>query len=133
MNHQPSSVDRKSRGALAEEAAARFLESTGYTILARNYELRVGEVDIIAERGTAIAFIEVKSRQSTAIALPRENVNKKKQSKIARAAVGYVSINNVRNKDLRFDIIEVYLDHNGEPKKIEHLEHAFELPKGTFV
>ena len=81
MDHESSSVDRSARGALAEEAAARYLASEGFTILARNYRLRVGEVDIIAERAEVIAFVEVKSRQSTEVALPRENVNKKKQSR----------------------------------------------------
>lgn len=133
MNHTPSSVDRKQRGALAEEAGARYLESRGYTILARNYRLRVGEVDIIAEKDDAIAFVEVKSRRSVHFGLPRDNVNKTKQRQIARAAVGYISINNIRGRDFRFDIIEVYLGPTGEPKQIEHIEHAFELPKGLFV
>lgn len=128
-----STLNRKERGALAEEAAARYLEANGYTIRERNFELKVGEVDLIVERGPVIAFVEVKARRDTQIALPRDQVHVKKQRHIARAAIGYISINNIRGRDLRFDIIEVYLDHHGEPAKLEHLEHAFEVPAGLFV
>ncbi len=129
-----SPLDRKARGALAEAAAARFLESEGYLIRERNYVVNhIGEIDLIAERGPVIAFVEVKARRDTDIALPRQQVNPKKQRTIARAALGYVSMNNLRNRDFRFDIIELYLDHHGEPAKLEHLVHAFEAPKGLFV
>ena len=128
-----ASLNRKERGALAEEAAARYLEANGYTILERNFELKVGEVDLIVERDGTVVFVEVKARRDTEIALPRDQVHIKKQRRIARAAIGYVSINNIRGRDLRFDIIEVYLDHHGEPAKLEHLEHAFEVPAGFFV
>jgi Holliday junction resolvase-like predicted endonuclease len=67
------------------------------------------------------------------VALPREQVNPKKQRRIALAAVAFISFHNIRGKDFRFDIVEVHLDHHGEPARLEHLEHAFDLPRGLFI
>lgn len=51
-------------GQLAEQAAADFLKSQGYRILSRNWRTRFCEIDIVAEKGSNISFVEVKYRQS---------------------------------------------------------------------
>ena len=55
------SNDRSERGRLGEEYAARLLEREGYRILSRNFRTRYGEIDLIAQKGEILAFVEVKA------------------------------------------------------------------------
>src|SRR5262249_18337556 len=50
------------RGHSAEWRAVWRLRLAGYSILARRYKTRVGEIDIVARRGGVLAFVEVKAR-----------------------------------------------------------------------
>ena len=52
-------------GKAGEDHIARWLEKRGYHILARNYHSRFGEIDIIAQQGPYLAFVEVKAREET--------------------------------------------------------------------
>lgn len=72
------------RGAWGEGAAALALRCKGYRILARHYVVRGGEIDIIARRGTTLAFVEVKWRPTLAEAM--EAITPQKRRRIARAA-----------------------------------------------
>ena len=58
------------KGALGEDAAVSYLESKGWEVLARNFRVRVGEIDVIARQGDTVAFVEVKSWRS----VPREDL-----------------------------------------------------------
>jgi putative endonuclease len=49
-------------GRRAEQLAILFLRARGYRIIGRTYIVRGGEIDIIARRGSALAFVEVKAR-----------------------------------------------------------------------
>ena len=51
-------------GNIGERAAAELLQNDGYEILERNYRCQAGEIDIIAVRGSEIAFVEVKTRRN---------------------------------------------------------------------
>jgi putative endonuclease len=52
------------RGRWAEAAAALYLRAKGYRILARRARTRVGEVDIVAQQGDTLVFVEVKLRST---------------------------------------------------------------------
>lgn len=59
--------DRRSAlwwGHVAEALAALVLVSKGYRILARRYQVKGGEIDIVARRGDTVAFVEVKARRT---------------------------------------------------------------------
>jgi putative endonuclease len=58
-------------GRRAEQLAILFLRARGYRILGRTYIVRGGEIDIIARRGSALAFVEVKARPREVKARPR--------------------------------------------------------------
>lgn len=109
-------------GTKGEKAACLFLEKSGYRIIKRNYRKRYGEIDIIAQKGDILAFVEVKTRKSIEYGLACEAVTKEKKQKILKTAQTYICENNI-NLNYSFDIIEVY--HSaGKIQKIEHLENA---------
>ena len=113
-------------GVNGETIATKFLVKKGYDILALNYRARFGEVDIIAEKDEYIVFVEVKTRSENAIYKPYEAVTSTKQKKILRAAMQYIGATNCE-KQIRFDIVEVYLTKNPFSKpKVNHIKNAFE-------
>ena len=118
-------MDKKLLGRFGEEQAANYLKKKKYKILGMNYNCRFGEVDIIAEKGGFIAFVEVKLRKDASFAEAREFVTYSKQQRILTAAQLWLS-NNPTDKQPRFDVIEIYapLGDRGEIR-INHIENAF--------
>src|SRR2546426_10862020 len=77
-------------GEEGERAAARFLEARGYRILERNYRTRRGEIDLIAEDGRMLVFVEVKVRLDDRFGGPAAAITRAKQARIARLAQQYL-------------------------------------------
>ena len=104
----------RAEGTWGEAQVANFLRRRGYQLLAHSYHCRFGEVDLIARQGSALCFVEVKTRTNLSVGLPREYVTRQKQEKLRRTAV-------------RFDVAEVYTDaaHSAAATRIEYLEDAF--------
>ena len=91
-------------GVQAERAAALYLRAKGYRILETRYKVRAGEVDIIAQTGGTIVFIEVKRRQSVSDALSA--LTPRQRNRIIRAAEYWLAKNNLPlSTDCRFDMI----------------------------
>ncbi|MGN1058810.1 MAG: YraN family protein [Clostridia bacterium] len=116
-------------GQAGEKAACRHLKQKGYKILTRNYQKAegkiIGEIDIIAQKGDTVAFVEVKTRSSEAFGLPCEFVTKSKQQKIIRTAYTYIMEHRL-DANYSFDVIEVL--HDGRKiQTLRHIPHAFTL------
>ena len=117
---------KKDVGQLGEDAANAYLRKKRYRIINRNYYMRGGELDIIAEKRGVTVFIEVKTRTSDEYGAPAEAVTYRKMERMKKAAAFYMM-----QKGLcyaRFDIIEVYADFDGKKfktEKINHIENAF--------
>lgn len=92
-------------GALAEQIAAEYYITHGYTIRERNYRRKSGEIDIIAEKGDIIAFIEVKARAGDNQD-PVDAVDLRKQRKVASIADSYLSNLDI-DYQYRFDIMAI--------------------------
>lgn len=112
-------------GRLAEKRAANYLRQKGYYIICGNYQTRFGEIDIIAEDGEYIVFVEVKMRNENSIATPAEFVDSNKQKRIIAASAQYLASNKIKLQP-RFDVVEVFSSGN-EIKSYKHLENAFGL------
>ena len=113
-------------GNSGESAAAKYLSRSGYSIIERNYFCRFGEIDIIAEDGKYICFIEVKSRRPGSLVTGAEAVDLHKRRKIIMTAKNYLMQNSTELQP-RFDVIEVGLRSDGRPIKgsINHIINAF--------
>ena len=113
-------------GAWGEEKAAEYLINNGYSIIERNYNCRISEIDIIAKKGNTLVFAEVKTRRSKIYAEAREFVGKTKQDKLRKAAGLWLSSNSTGLQP-RFDVIEVYAPdgENTVSPRINHIINAF--------
>lgn len=118
-------MDEKTLGKAGEEAAASYiLDTLKYTLLKQNYRSRIGEIDLIAQDGSTLVFIEVKTRRSKRCGRPAEAVERRKQRKISLAAQAYMAQYNCWHRPCRFDVIEVMPSRQGT-FYIHHIRHAF--------
>ena len=112
-------IFNKLKGDFGEEKAAKYLKKQKYKILKRNFKNTVGEIDIIAKQGSAVIFVEVKTRMDEAFGFAAEAVDLKKQQKIRNVAALYAQKYGI--SDFRFDVVEVYLKDD----RINHITNAF--------
>lgn len=109
-------------GKKGEELAVAFLKKDGYTILDRNWTFQKAEIDIIAQKESTLAIIEVKTRTSLDFGLPQDFVKPKKIQLLVKAVNAYINDRGI-DFDVRFDIIAIH--KNNESFAIEHLTDAF--------
>jgi putative endonuclease len=117
--------NNRETGRLGEDYAVEYLVKGGYRIITRNFNTRFGELDIIALEGNKLLFIEVKTRRSTTYGYPREAVSYQKQYKIKNMASFYLQGTGQIDRQIRFDIVEVFIDKNYNLLSVNHLENAF--------
>lgn len=109
-------------GALGEARAAQYLQKKGYTILARNFYYRKGELDLVALKDDTLVVVEVKTRNSSYFGDPQRFVTQKKIRLMVRAADAYMQQNNLEYA-VRFDIMALLL--NNKQEQITHIKDAF--------
>lgn len=114
-------------GNLGESAVCRYLEAKGYRILDRNYRIRGGEVDIVAEHDDEICFVEVKTRRIGSMERGDEAVDQRKQARIIRTAYHWCEAHELDETRyiVRYDIAAVQF-WNGAVTDIDYLENAFD-------
>ena len=119
---------------IGETLAAEHLKSHGYQILAQNYRFQRGEIDLIAQQGNRIVFVEVKTRRSLKFGLPQYAVTKQKQRQISKIALAYLQTQNLLDAPCRFDVIAIHLSSHFEVLRLEQIESAFDfLPDPDMV
>ena len=116
-------MNRRKKGLGAENFAKEYLEHIGYKILGKNYCIRGGEIDIIAEVEKEIVFVEVKSLANEDTISLEETVTEKKTKSLIRASKHWLKTQNFDNIDWRIDFIGLIVD-NGKIKKLKHLQNA---------
>jgi putative endonuclease len=117
-------VTRPSRkkGQAGEKRAAAWLSSRGWRIRERNFRTRRGEIDIIAEKGAEVAFVEVKAWDALPKSELEYSIDSRKQKRIMQAARFYVATNpEIADSRLRFDVIFL----GGATAEVRHIERAF--------
>lgn len=123
---------RKRLGDFGERLAAAHLEARGYRIVDRNFRCRQGEVDIIAENGGCLAFVEVRTRRGDSMGTAVESLTPLKGARLHAVAETYCQRNSDAPEERRVDVIAVDLSPDGRLLGIQHIENAFsadELPE----
>ncbi len=110
-------------GTKGEDLALKFLKKKGYRILSRNYKTPLGEIDIVAEDGGTLVFVEVKTRADDSFGLPFEAVDSRKREKLRKVALYYLKNRCKRDLPSRFDVLSI---RAGQRNEIEHIIDAFE-------
>ena len=108
-------------GNIGEKAAYDYLVNLGYTILRTNFKAAGGEIDIIAQKGKHLAFVEVKTRKDTSFGFGTDSVDYHKQQRIIRAARAFL-ISYTDFDVITFVVCEVYTGK----RLINYIEGAFE-------
>jgi putative endonuclease len=111
-------------GRWGENQARRFLQSSGFTTIARNWRFDKGELDLVMADGNAIVFVEVKSRADENFAPATTAITAKKKGTLLRTAKHFLRQYNLSDRPLRFDVVTVILGKIGKPQ-IKHYRNAF--------
>jgi putative endonuclease len=128
---------RRRHGEIGERIAEEHLEHRGYSIVARNFRTRYGELDLIAADDRAIVFCEVKTRIAGTRAGPDgplDAIGTRKRERLRRMATQWLAetpgSERPNRDELRFDAIGVSLSPAGQLLALEHLENAFRRRRG---
>lgn len=122
-------MNTRQYGAEAEQFTANWLEKKGYTILDRNFFMRGGELDIVAQSGDTIAFVEVRSwdRMFWEGGTPLETVGPEKIRHIIKTALYYIQKKHIclQTYNIRFDVAALIRNEAGA-FEMDYLESAFD-------
>lgn len=117
--HKKSNVT----GNKGEAITAYYLEKSGYKILSRNFRIRGGEIDIIAEKDGTLAFVEVKTRSSYSLDPGEYAVDKRKKRLIINASQEFIFKNGI-DVQPRYDVASVVIQ-NGKIVRFDYYDNAF--------
>jgi putative endonuclease len=114
----------KALGGRGEAAAAEYLRKRGYRLLAQNFRVKLGEIDLVALDRGCVCFVEVKTRRT--YDAPQEAVSRIKQRKLTRLAQAYLQ-KHYGHCDVRcrFDVLAIEETEDGAVR-IELFENAFD-------
>lgn len=115
---------RRALGDAGEDLAARWYEARGAAVVARNWRVRGGEIDLVVADGDTIVFCEVKTRRRHDFGSPFDAVTPAKQRRLRALASAWLRGHAVRAPALRFDVAAVTWPAGGEPT-VEVVTGAF--------
>lgn len=118
------STNKINLGKKGEELVCLYLIKRGFVIHQKNYKTRLGEIDIIAQQGETLIFVEVKLRHNPLFYLS-ELIVESKQRKIITTARHYIHFQNLDNLVYRFDVALV--ERHQSDYEISYIENAFTL------
>ena len=119
-----SKTQKQKVGSLGENLACRFLEEGGFKIIERNYRKKWGELDIVAEKGGILHFVEVKAISNPNFR-PEDAVRAWKKKRMKRAIRTYLLDKKTPDEtDFQIDIAAVFLDFTRKKARIRMLENV---------
>ncbi|MBK6849301.1 MAG: YraN family protein [Proteobacteria bacterium] len=119
----------QSEGRRGEQLAAAYLERRGYRLIERNYRIAQGEIDLVAEDGPVLCFVEVRSRRHAELGHPLETIGPRKQARLIRAARHYLARHDLAQgeqaeRTVRFDVVSIVYEPEFELRLVQG---AFEV------
>ncbi|NBJ91506.1 YraN family protein [Parablautia muri] len=122
-------MNQKEIGKRYEEKAAAYLEENGFTLLAKNFRCRQGEVDLIGIHDNCLVFVEVKYRKSTMSGTPEDAVVPAKQRKICLVSDYYRIRHPLEStRQIRYDVVAI----SGETVSWYQNAFPYDTGKQTF-
>ncbi len=120
-------ASRGQTGQRGENIAASWLTSHGYRVIERNWRRPCGELDLIAERGSEVIGVEVKTRRGDAMGAPEEAITPAKRRKLIATLQTYLMERGAEQAAYRIDVIAVRLDRAGRWLETVHYPSAIAL------
>lgn len=117
-------LTRREVGAKGENVAAEHLKKRGYKIIQRNFRCRQGEIDIIAQQGECLVFVEVRTKKSYGYGTPEESITIEKSERLISLAEGYIQTLDTPPQSWRIDVVAVELTPGNKTSRLEHIENA---------
>jgi putative endonuclease len=114
---------RKRLGQRGEGLAAAYLEKRGYVVRERNWRCLAGEMDIVAEDGDCLVFVEVRTRRGRKYGSPEESVTRAKQAKLVEVAQTYLQEHGW-DGDWRIDVVAVEMTSRGKLLRVDLIKNA---------
>ena len=118
---------RQETGRLGELAARRHLVAAGCSIVGTNVRCGRSEIDIVAQDGDTLVFVEVRTRRGRQLGTPEESVTPRKQQQMLTAAQRYLTETNGWQRNWRIDVVSVQLDHLNRVASLRVIRNAVEL------
>ncbi len=118
-------------GDWGERQARLHLEANGYSLLARNFRCRAGEIDIVARQGEQLVFVEVKARRGDAYGGAEESISPARSERLAEVAEEFLRTRLCEEFSSetawRIDLVCLNMDRQGRLLSINHIENAVEF------
>ena len=115
----PTQPSTQAVGAAAEEKAARWLEARGLRVVARNFRVKGGEIDLVCRDGATTVFVEVRARSRSDFGGAAASIGPTKQRRLILAARHWLQRHG--ESPCRFDAVLV----EGAEGRIEWLRGVF--------
>lgn len=115
---------RKKLGDFGERLAEQHLLAKGYRIREKNFRVREGEIDIIAELGDTLVFVEVRTKRGDRMGRAVESITQRKQERLLALAEAYGQARDDLPEGRRIDVIALDLADDGKLLSLEHFENA---------
>lgn len=113
---------KQNLGKFGESLAKKYCLAAGMEILAQNYRIRGGELDIVAKDGETIVFMEVKTRKSAKFGTPAEAIDDKKKRALYKTAERYLYDNGLYDSNARFDALLISFTEE-EKLSLKHIKN----------
>ena len=120
---------RRLFGQEGEAEAERYLRQKGYRIVARNLRSSLGELDLVADDGGVLVFVEVKSRRTAQFGGAIHAVHRQKQQKLIKLAAQFLAQRHWMDRTCRFDVVLLEATETAT-LQVEHIQNAFEVSSG---
>jgi putative endonuclease len=119
-------TSRTKLGTRGEGLAQGFLREKGYLVLETNYRCPCGEIDIVAQDGNELVFVEVRTRRTTRYGTPEESLTAAKARHLVAAAEEYLQQRGDNSTAWRIDLIGVRLGQDYRLERMDHLKSVVE-------
>ena len=101
-------VTTRKQGEYTENLACQYLQKNGYQLIEKNFNCRVGEIDLIMQDKDSLVFVEVRYRKNNHFGSAAESITASKQSKLIKTASLYLQRHDKLNKyPARFDVVAI--------------------------